>query len=131
MPQTKLKALIASESEEIIKKQIQIALRGSPISAKLLLDKIIPSARSAPIESPVALNGSPAERAERILAALASAEITQDDAAALLQGVMIVQEISDAAELRKRLDDIEAKLDALTAGAATNPFADGGEDAPS
>jgi hypothetical protein len=131
LAQTRIKKMIEVASAEIIEKQIALARRGHPIVARFLLERLIPVAKSSPIEGNVDLTGTPAEQAQAILTALAAREMTQDDAHSLLQAIHTAQEIADAQELRQKLADIEAKLDALTAGAATNPFADGGEDASS
>jgi DNA-nicking Smr family endonuclease len=129
LAQTRIKKMIEVASAEIIEKQIALARRGHPIVARFLLERLIPIAKSSPIEGHVDLTGTPAEQAQAILAALAAREMTQDDAHSLLQAIHTAQEISDAEELRKRLADIEAKLDALTAGTPAKPAAGAGENA--
>src|SRR5260221_11655387 len=113
---TKIRKMIEDASEDIVSRQIDLARKGHALGARGLLAKIIPDAKSAPIEAPVALTGSPADRAEAILAGLAAGELSQDSAGALMAAVRATQEISDASELRQRLAEIEEKLAALTAG---------------
>jgi hypothetical protein len=116
---SKIRKMIEGAADAIVLRQIELAKKGHPLVARALLAKILPDAKSAPIESPIALTGSLADRAEAILAGLAAGELSQDSAAALMSAVRATQEISDASELRQRLVEIENTLAKLTAGTLT------------
>jgi hypothetical protein len=77
--------------------------------------------RAAPIETPMALTGSTADQARQILAALAAAQLTQDDASSLLNALKVVEEITSSAEIMDRLRNLELALAAITAGGAATP----------
>jgi hypothetical protein len=132
LAQTALRTELEKHGAEIIAKQIEIARKGNVVVARFLLERLIPIAKSAPIESPVELTGTPAEQAQAILSALAAGEITQDSAQSLLHAVRMTQEISDASEIAIRLLEIESKIAALggTAQPLTAlPAPDRGDDA--
>jgi hypothetical protein len=121
--------MIEAASAEIIEKQIALARRGHAGVARFLLERIVPIAKSSPIEGSLNLKGSPADQARAVLVALAAAEISHDDATTLLHAIRSVQEISDATEIKDRLEEIEKTLAALTAATSGKPSVDGGEDA--
>jgi hypothetical protein len=108
--------MIENASLEIIEKQIELAKKGNPLIARFLLERIIPSARSAPIGAPLALKGSPTEQAERVVSLLADGKLTLEEAAALLSAIAATQSIRDATELADRVAEIEARLAALDHG---------------
>jgi hypothetical protein len=114
LAQTVLRQELETHAPEIIRRQIEIARRGNPLVARFLLERLIPIAKSAPIETPIDLEGTPAEQAETILAALAAGKITMDSAQALLHALRLCQEIKDARELSSRLAEIERRLCVLT-----------------
>jgi hypothetical protein len=129
--QQKIRKMIEDASEEIVSRQITLAVKGHPLVAKVLLGKVLPdaSAKSSPIEAPIELKGTPTERAEAILTALAAGELSQDSATVLLQAVRITQEIADAAELGQRLSQIEERLAALASGGIAAKQTPGAENA--
>jgi uncharacterized protein DUF5681 len=111
---TRVKKMIEDASPEILERQIALAKRGNPLVARYLIERLVPIARSAPIETPIALPENPADQADAILAALAAGDITQESAQSLLNAVRICQEVRDAGELASRLAEIERRLGVLT-----------------
>src|SRR6185437_9210144 len=111
---TKIKQMIEEAGPEIVEKQIAIAKRGNPIVARFLLEKILPAARSAPIAAPVELEGTAAEKAERIVDLMSAGSLTLEEGAAMMSALASLQTIRDASEIGERLAEIESRLTALT-----------------
>jgi Family of unknown function (DUF5681) len=116
LAQTQVRKMIEEASVDIIRRQIELAREGNPFIAKFLIERVLPAARSAPINAPVQIEGTPVQQAERVTELLAGGEITLEEGAALLSAIAATQNIREATELAQRVDEIEAKLAALTSG---------------
>ena len=75
---------------------------------RLVLERSIPVAKSAPLQEPIDFEGlSLPERAEKVLAWLASGRITLEESESLLRAIGITQQVTDQAALVERLARLE------------------------
>lgn len=115
--QNRLRAELEKQGPELLGALLDKALRLRNIHAqKFLLERLCPPAKSAPIRTDLKLSGSPAERADAVVDALAAGQLTLDDAKALLDAIGAAQAIREASTLVQRLEQLERQLAALGGG---------------
>ena len=103
-------AMFEEESEDIIRSVIERAKEGDSTAMKLVVDRIVPPLKSAPIkiELPPVTSSEEAKNAiATVLAAQCAGEITQDEAEGLLRTIDAFVRVCGLAEL-------EAKVNALS-----------------
>ena len=91
-----LRSQIGAELPAIITSLITLAKSGDATASKLLLDKVLPSVRpqALPATLPGLAEGSPQERAEAVLQALASGQLSPDVAVLILSALAKMREIN-------------------------------------
>jgi hypothetical protein len=118
--QTQLRAALEEHGEEILEKLIERAKKGEPTSGRFLIERLMPAMKSAPVQVPLRLEGSPLEQAEQIKSALAEGLLTLDEARTLLDALRTVEVVRTATELSDRVSKTEAKLALLQSPSATS-----------
>jgi hypothetical protein len=108
-----LRKMIEAPAPLLLRILLEAAIAGDVGAARFLVDHVMPIPRSAPLSTPVALTGTPAERAEQIATLLSSGKITVEESQALLAAVEAVQRVRDNGELVGRLTALERQLAAL------------------
>ena len=114
--QAQLRAALEEHGEEILEKLIERAKKGEPTSGRFLIERLMPAMKSAPVQVPLRLEGSPVEQAEQIKSALAEGLLTLDEARTLLDAVRTVEVVKAASELPDRIKEIEDKIAILRSG---------------
>lgn len=103
-------AMFEEEQEDVIRAVLEKAKDGDTSAMKLVLDRLVPARKSAPvrIDLPEINNSTDAQRAiSLVLAAQASGELTADEATAFTQTIeTFIRAVAVA--------DLEAKVAALT-----------------
>ena len=108
-PATMLRKAIADEMPEIIKTLIDQAKNGDTTSAKILLDRCVPSLKpqSMPISLPV--NGTLAEQGGEIIRATMSGLIAPDIGSQFITALANQGKLIETDELIKRVEALELK----------------------
>jgi hypothetical protein len=107
-----LRALIDGEAEELIRVLAEAARNGSVSAAKVLLDRILPPARcgTGDVQLPLPSEQPAAAGVDELIRAVSAGEIAPSDAA-LIGGLFKTRvELTDMAELERRLASLEAEL---------------------
>jgi hypothetical protein len=105
--------LIEAAAPSIVRVLIDAARASDINAARLLLDRVLPVARSAAIREPIALIGNPAQQAEQVKAAMVAGRLTLEEAEAAIAVIEATQRIEHSAELVARIDSLERQLAAL------------------
>jgi hypothetical protein len=103
--------LLAGEHQALSRKAIELALKGDTIALRLCLDRIAPPRRDAPISITLPPIGDAAglvEAGSLVAAALASGDITPDEAARCMAVLHAQRQILETAELAARIAALEA-----------------------
>jgi uncharacterized protein DUF5681 len=108
--QTELRAELQAHGKEILGQLVEKAKTGELVTARFLLRHILPAARSAPIQVPMQLEGSPVQQAEQVKQRLVDGLITLEEAQALLNTTQTVELIRVASELPEKLRELEEKV---------------------
>jgi hypothetical protein len=107
--------LIEAAAPSIVRVLIDAARGGDINAARILLDRVLPVARSACIQEPIELNGSPAQQCEQIKAAVASGRLTLEAAETMIAIIESTQRVTDAVQMVERIAQLEHQLAALAA----------------
>lgn len=109
--QSQLRAAILEDAPEIIAALALQAKKGDSISARILLDRVLPALRAevAPVVIEGMGSGSLTERAERALEAAGGGEVSTEAAGALVGALAALARIREADELERRIAALEAK----------------------
>jgi hypothetical protein len=116
--QTQLRAALKEHGEEILEKLIERAKKGEPMSGRFLIERLLPAMKSAPVQVPLQLEGSPVDQAEQTKDALAEGMLTLDEARTLLDALRTVEVVRAASELSDRVNETETKLALLQSALA-------------
>jgi len=111
---TELRGLLQPHASALIEKAVNMALSGDTTALKLCLDRIIPALK--PQSEPVKLDlptGTLTEQAAAIFRAVADAEITSDEGAALIGILHNQARIQDADENHGNIKKMTSLLAAL------------------
>ena len=101
-------ALLEGESEELVRKAVELAKAGDVVMLKFLLDRILPKERSVRVDLPQTDGDFDAVDAmEAIFVAAVTGRILPSEASALASTVAAYVRTIDNAELTLRLDNIE------------------------
>jgi hypothetical protein len=107
--------LIEAAAPSIVRVLIDAAHGGDINAARILLDRVLPVARSACIQEPIELSGSPAQQCEQIKAAVASGRLTLEAAETMIAIIESTQRVTDAVQMVERIAQLEHQLAALAA----------------
>lgn len=109
----KLREILISQAEPLLEQLIILAKEGDLQALKLCIDKILPSMK--PVEAPVHVStddtATLAERAEKVLLAALSGDISVIEANQLLSGMTPLVRIKEFDELNKRLTELEKQAE--------------------
>jgi hypothetical protein len=108
-----LRAMIEAPAKFLVRVVVDAAVSGDADAARFLLDRVIPVSRSPALAEPVALSGSPAEKADQVAALFEAGKLTIEEAEALLSTISTTQQIRHGGELVDRLAALERQLAAL------------------
>lgn len=104
-----LRKAIAASSPDIVRRLTEQALAGDVQAARILLDRVLPSAKaeSLPVDLPGLASGTLTERAEAALNAAGAGRVAPDVAAALVAAVGALARLKETDELEARLRTLE------------------------
>lgn len=109
---TALRALLEPHAAKLVKKAVDLALKGKgDVSAlRICLDRIMAPVKSRDLPIQMAtLTGSLAEQAQQVTSALTRGELTPDEAVAVMQTLNSQARILEIDDLDKRLKALEAR----------------------
>ena len=109
-----LRAMIEAPAKFLVRVVVDAAVSGDADAARFLLDRIVPVSRSPALAEPVALTGSPAEKADQVAALFEAGKLTIEEAEALLSTIEGAQRVRHGGELVDRLAQLERQLTALS-----------------
>jgi hypothetical protein len=101
-----LRKLLEPHAPELVNKAVELAKDGDVAALRLVLDKLIPPAKSEPVDVPQ-LAGSLADAGRAVLAAVGEGRLVPDEALALMQAVTAQSRIVEVAEIEKRIAALE------------------------
>lgn len=107
-----IEALLDGEHEALTRKAIEKALEGDTVALRLCLDRIAPARRDAPISFellPVRTAEDTTTASAAVIEAVASGEITPDEAGRVMALLTAHKGILEAGELERRIAALEAK----------------------
>ena len=108
-----LREMLFSQAEPLVAQLIKQARDGDIQAIKLCMDKILPSIK--PVNSPINIDFDSAEslteKAELILAAAASGQMSSTEANQLLASITSLAQIVEFEEFDKRLADLEKQAE--------------------
>ena len=107
--------LIEAAAPSIVRVLITAAQGGDINAARLLLDRVLPVARSACIDQPIELSGSPAEQCEQIKRAVAGGRLSLEAAETMIAVIEATQRVTDAVQMVDRIARLEQQLSAFVA----------------
>jgi hypothetical protein len=87
------------------------ALAGDLDAARIILERLFPRPKDAPVELPDMPTGSLSDMTGRVVQAVAQGELTPGEGQALASILAQHARIVETAELEKRVDEIKAQLD--------------------
>jgi len=105
--------LIEAAAPSIVRVLIDAARAGDINAARLLLDRVLPVARSAAIREPIALTGDPSQQCEQVKAAMAAGRLRLEEGETMIAVIEATQRVQYGAELVARIDSLERQLAAL------------------
>lgn len=105
-----VRAAIAKDVPDIIRKLAELARDGDVAAARVLLDRVLPTlkAEALPVLVPGLDAGSLAERAQAAIDAAGRAKLSPDTAAALVAALGALAKVREADEIEARLTALEA-----------------------
>jgi hypothetical protein len=108
-----LRALIGNEAEEIVRVLVEAARNGNVSAAKVLLDRILPPARTGTgdVLLPLPPEQSLTTTADALIRAVSNGELAPSDAGAISMLLKTRADLTDLAELERRLANLEAELE--------------------
>ncbi|HDR9095088.1 DUF5681 domain-containing protein [Burkholderia vietnamiensis] len=109
---TALRELLQPHAADLVAKAVELAKAGDTTALRICIDRCIPAikAKDQPI-SLSGLSGSPAEMGKTVLQAMATGDITPNEAAAVMQVVTAQMRIVEVDDLLKRIEALEGNGD--------------------
>lgn len=107
-----LQAMFDGEAGEVGRKALELAKEGDTTALRLVIDRIVPPRKSAPIEielPPIETIHDAQRALAMIIAAEAAGEITGDEATSLMGHVKMWSEVAAVANFEERLAALEAR----------------------
>ena len=107
---TALRELLQPHAEQLVQKAVKLALEGDTTALRICIDRIIPAAKAkdSPIELE-GLHGPLVDRGQTVVNALASGQLTPDEANAVMSVLSAQARIIEVDELEKRLAALEER----------------------
>ena len=108
---TALRELLEPHKAKLVRKAVELALKGDTTALRLCIDRLMPPLRAK--DEPLQLSGfegSLTEQVRRVVRALAGGEISPDEAGAVMATLRAQTEIEKADELAQRMTAIEERL---------------------
>jgi hypothetical protein len=104
-----LRTSIAEHIPEIIAKQVELAKKGDPQAARLLLERVIPPLKAAEVPATLAATttASLADQGREIVASIASGELSPGQGSQVLSALSTLAALIETDELSKRLVVLE------------------------
>ncbi|MEM7468214.1 MAG: DUF5681 domain-containing protein [Pseudomonadota bacterium] len=105
-----LRSLLDPHADDLINKAVEMALNGDSAAMRLCVERLVPAYRnSSPTVNLPAMEGTPTEKAEAVLKAMAEAQLSVEDANAVLAAITQSTKIAEFDELDKRISALEAR----------------------
>lgn len=102
-----LRGILESQSEQLARKCMEMALNGSEPAMKLCLERLVPVVKEVPISIDLGnLKDSPENIIERILCNVSKGRITVTEGRKLIGMIAAKIEISKYSELEAKLDEM-------------------------
>ena len=107
----KLREAVAARAPELVEALIAKALEGDTTAARVLLDRVLPVAKSEalPVSLPGVATGTLTERAESALKAVGNGTLAPDTATSLVATVGALARIRETEELEARIRALEER----------------------
>ncbi len=106
---SKFRDQLAESVPDVLESLIQQAKEGDTAAAKLILDRVLPSLKPAEQSIKLPLEGTPAEQAQQVIAALAGGKLAVGEASAVLSSLTSLAKIEEFTELEQRIAALEAR----------------------
>lgn len=106
---TELRSLLEPHRAALIKVVVEKALGGDSTALRICLDRLIAPIRGNPV-SIGNLSGTLSERGDQVMKAIASGNISAEEAASLMSVIQMQARIIEADEFDKRLAAVEKTL---------------------
>ena len=107
----KLRAQVAAEMPGVIQRLVLSAREGDVQAAKLLLDRVFPALKPTEhVELPAVGSGALTARADAILTAVGSGQISAATGRHLISALASVAKLREVEELEERLSALERRL---------------------
>ncbi|WP_085917694.1 DUF5681 domain-containing protein [Halomonas sp. CSM-2] len=98
---------------ELVAKAVELALAGDSQALKLCIDRAIPAYRPAAEPVRFTMQGETlTDKAESILAAVATGELDPQTGKALIDAIGSLVKVSEIDEITRRLDELEGRANA-------------------
>ena len=104
----KLRALLEPHAKDLVKRAVELALKGDVTALRLCLERLVApiKATDEPVELR-GLKGTLTEQGAAVIQAVASSQVTPEQAATLLQALAAQAKIEEADKLEKRISELE------------------------
>ena len=108
-----LRSLLDPHADALINKAVEMALNGDSAAMRLCVERLVPAYRNAsPSVKLPDMKGTPTEKAEAVLQAMADAQLSVDDANAVLAAISQSTKIQEFDELEQRITRLEQRTEA-------------------
>ena len=106
---TAMRELLEPHAEDLVTKVVEMAMSGDTTALRICIDRLMPAlkARDEPVDVPTFV-GSLGERGRAVLDALASGDLTPDQAATMLSAIGTQARIVEIDEIEKRVTALES-----------------------
>jgi hypothetical protein len=109
---TELRDLLQPHAAALIKKAVDLALKGDTTALRLCLDRLCPPLKPQAEAVVIDISGTPSEQAGQVVASAASGDITPDAAAAIMELLTAQVRIEDMTAVKADIEEIKALLKA-------------------
>lgn len=105
---TALRALLEPHTAKLVRKAVTLAMKGDTTALRICIDRLMPPLRAK--DAPMHLSGfdgTIAQQGQRVVQALATGEISPDEASAVMQALSAQARIVEVDELEQRVKRLE------------------------
>lgn len=107
---TNLRKQIAEHLPAIIEKQIELALEGDRLAARLLIERVLPPVKAVEPVHPFTMpDGSLSDQGRHVMRLMADGELATSQGAQLLTALGTMAKVKEVDELERRLSALEDK----------------------
>lgn len=108
----KIRALLASKSEDLVNKALELAASGDTQALKLCLERVCPPLKTKDeLVAIGTLDGDLIKKAEKVIRVMGTGQLTPGEAHTVMQTIATQAKIIEINEMEKRLTALEASHD--------------------